>query len=1263
MSDANPRTESLFWSALAISAPEERAHYLDEACGADRQLRGRLEELLAAYPKVEDFLEPATTGPSAVGAEVPGAEGPGTVIGPYKLIEQIGEGGMGTVWMAQQTEPVRRLVALKLIKAGMDSRQVIARFEAERQALALMDHANIARVLDGGTTRGAPGVCAGRPYFVMDLVKGVPITKYCDQHRLTPRQRLELFVPVCQAVQHAHQKGVIHRDLKPSNVLVALYDGQPVPKVIDFGVAKATGQQLTDKTLVTGFGNIIGTLEYMSPEQAEFNQLDIDTRSDIYSLGVLLYELLTGSPPFTGKELEKAGVLEMLRVIREQEPTKPSTKLSTAEGLPTLAANRGMEPAKLTKVVRGELDWIVMKALEKDRRRRYETANAVALDVQRYLADEPVLACPPSAGYRLRKFVRRNRGTLAVVAGVCLAMMVMAASIGWEVARRAETERAETARLATVEGQVRSSLDTARILVGENKLAAAREKLAQARAQLGNDAPTLGDLATEVEAGAASLDRFEQFRGLIVQAHQAELAPVLEASSPAFLPGRLASHAPATIGDRRPGAAVPFLLEAFRRYGVLEQNDWDRSLDGRFLGKHQVEQIRRIAYEELLWLADDIVHRQQGHRSAEKLSPSTAARAALVYLARAERAHRPTTALYMLRARCRKTLGKVAAAQADLQLAATTPPTMAVDHYLRGQDAVAAKQLEVSIEAFEAALRLEPTHYWSMMKLGHCLCDLGRGPEEFTGAVRVFSGCILKQPVHAHAYYCRANAYSRLHRYPEALADSTRAIELEPKFAPAWNNRGAYYAALGQWDKAIADYSRAITRHPKYAVARHNRGFAHCALGRPDKAVTDFTRVIAVDPRHVAAWNNRGWAYHELGQYAKAVSDLTRAIDLDPKLAVAWHNRGNSYYDLDQPARAVPDLTRAIDLDPNVAATWTGRGLAYSKLGEPAKAIADCTQAINLDANDAHNWYNRGVVYDEQGQPAKAFTDFTRAIELDPKYALAWYNRGVVSNKLGQTPKAIADYTQAIAVDPKSAPTWTNRGLAYFQLGQAEKAIADLSRAIALDPKHVSAWAGRGAVYHELGQMDKAVPDLTRAIDLGPNDSQLVVLYLLRAHANHRLGHFEKARTDYQMALRRAPTHAAAHNALAWLLATCPDAKVRDPDQAVASARKAVKIAPEKAIYWKTLGVALYRAGDWRAAVAALDKSLQLSQGTGAAAQLFLAMAHHKLGDNGEARRAFEQACQLLEQNKEMLAKNKDLAEELHRFRAEAEATLELKKQ
>src|SRR5262249_29189469 len=355
--------------------------------------------------------------------------------------EQIGEGGMGTVWMAEQTEPIQRRVAIKVIKAGIDSKAVLARFEAERQALALMDHPNIAKVLDAGTTH------AGRPYFVMELVKGTPITKYWDDNQLSVRERLELFGDVCRAVQHAHQKGIIHRDLKPSNILIAPFDGKPVVKVIDFGVAKATGQRLTDATLFTGFGAVVGTPEYMSPEQAETNNQDIDTRSDIYSLGVLLYELLTGSTPLTKQRVKEAALLEVLRVIREEEPPRPSTRLSSTEELPSISAQRHTEPAKLTKLVRGELDWVVMKALEKDRNRRYESASAFAADVQRYLHDEPVQACPPSVGYRLRKFARRNKGRVlaaTLVLGALLAGIV-GTTLGLLQAH-AERDAKETAR-------------------------------------------------------------------------------------------------------------------------------------------------------------------------------------------------------------------------------------------------------------------------------------------------------------------------------------------------------------------------------------------------------------------------------------------------------------------------------------------------------------------------------------------------------------------------------------------------------------------------------------------------------------------------------------------------------------------------------------------------------------------------------------------------------------------------------------------------
>jgi serine/threonine protein kinase len=421
--------ETLFHQALQRPAAE-RAAFLDQACAGQPQLRAAVEALLRAHEEAGSLLQrPATAdGPTSdlprgrlvreedLVAAAP-AEGPGTRLGPYKLVQKLGEGGMGAVFLAEQEQPVHRRVALKVVKAGMDSAHVLARFEQERQALALMDHPNIAKVLDAGTT------ASGRPFFVMELVKGVPITRYCDQEQLTPAARLELFVPVCQAVQHAHQKGIIHRDLKPSNVLIALYDGRPVPKVIDFGVAKATAQKLTERTLFTEVGQVVGTLEYMAPEQAELNNLDIDTRADIYALGALLYELLTGSTPFTGRQLRSAAFTEMLRMIREVEPPKPSTRLSNSDELPSIAAKRKLEPRRLTRLVHGELDWIVMKCLEKERGRRYETANALARDLQRFLADEVVEARSPSAGYRLRKVVRRNKGRVIAVALLVLALV------------------------------------------------------------------------------------------------------------------------------------------------------------------------------------------------------------------------------------------------------------------------------------------------------------------------------------------------------------------------------------------------------------------------------------------------------------------------------------------------------------------------------------------------------------------------------------------------------------------------------------------------------------------------------------------------------------------------------------------------------------------------------------------------------------------------------------------------------------------------
>jgi serine/threonine protein kinase/tetratricopeptide (TPR) repeat protein len=519
------RVQAVFLMAVEHQEPANRAAVLDRECATDLELRQRVLALLRSHDEPDRFLDqpivrptppswanlarsdgaaefdpvadltlgvtPAPPGESPPrvtakwAASNPMTEGAGSCIGPYKLLQKIGEGGMGAVYMAEQEHPVRRWVALKIIKPGMDSEQVIARFEAERQALALMDHQNIARVLDVGTTE------SGRPFFVMELVHGVSITEYCDQSQLTTRERLELFIPVCQAIQHAHQNGIIHRDIKPSNVLVTLYDGKPVAKVIDFGVAKAIEQRLTTRTLFTQYGSIVGTYEYMSPEQAEMSALGVDTRSDIYSLGVVLYELLTGTTPLDREKTIGSTHADILRRIREEEPPKPSTRLKgSKDALPLISAQRKSEPQRLTKLMRGELDWIVMKALEKDRTRRYQTASDFGRDVERYLKGDVVEACPPSASYRLRKIARKNRAALVTVGSFAVLLPVGAALSSLQAIRatRAEAVAVSQAKRALI-AEEQSRIERDRAVAAEAQAKGESEKAersaAEARAVLG----------------------------------------------------------------------------------------------------------------------------------------------------------------------------------------------------------------------------------------------------------------------------------------------------------------------------------------------------------------------------------------------------------------------------------------------------------------------------------------------------------------------------------------------------------------------------------------------------------------------------------------------------------------------------------------------------------------------------------------------------------------------------------------------------------
>jgi tetratricopeptide (TPR) repeat protein/serine/threonine protein kinase len=1190
MTEPSLPEESIFAQALEITSAAERAAFLDRACGDNPPLRAEVEALLRAHERSGDLLDlPEHAKPTA---DLPACESPGTIIGPFKLLEQIGEGGMGAVWMAQQTEPIQRRVAVKVVKEGMDSKLILARFEAERQALALMDHPNIAKVFEAGRTP------SGRPYFVMELVKGQPITKYCDEKRLGVRARLELFGDACRAVQHAHQKGIIHRDLKPSNVLVAPYDGKPVVKVIDFGLAKATGQRLTNKTLFTGFGSLVGTPEYMSPEQAEVNNQDIDTRSDIYSLGVLLYELLTGSTPLTRKRVKEAAILEVLRVIREEEPPRPSTRLSeSTESLPSISAQRHTEPGKLTKLVRGELDWIVMKALEKDRNRRYETANGFAMDVQRYLADQPVLACPPSVGYRLRKLVRRNKRRLAVASLVLFFVMVLAAGGAFVVIDKG-------VRAQRLNTQIEQILDE------EDRLARA-QNWSQARAAV-----------ERAEAALASGDADDARRQRVHDARRdlefiSQLDRIREESQMLLVHGKF-----------NPSVCVKKYAVAFHEYGVdvetLPTEDAITRLQARpALTVPIADALDHWAMlmqnrEEELWvplvavargLDPDPIRNRIRAFVGQRITPETLAD--LVRLAESVDVKTPSPTTLGALATSLMVKDRWEAAQRILRDGQYAYPDDFWLNVALGANLNARKDHADGLRYLSAAAALRPDSPLALNDLGLALGDLGKWDEadacyrkaialdrELDAPLTNLGASLLKQKKLDEAIECyekavplapsssiphagRGAVLAMKNDLEGAIREFRIALEINPKDVYAHTNLGIVLSKKKDAEGAIAEFNAAIAIDDKFAGAHQGLGGELCDMKDFEGAFRETRIALKIDPKHALAHVVLGNIFSGTNKFKEALHEYETAIEIDPKLVEAHRKLGHFFLDVNDAAGAIREYRIALDLEPNEPGNLTNLGNALLQNNHLIQAKDNYDAALKIDPNFAKAHYALGRLWREKNNFDDAIREFEKASEIDPKFVEAYYNCSEALIEKGDFHGAIKKCNEGIRVNYNFAPLHNNLAVALSKVKNFKGAIAEYHLALDIDPDCAVAHLGLGSSLDDRDEPQNKIKHWRRALELGLHDPNMEAGVSFDIGRLLDLqGQWNDAITEFKKAVSMKPDNPDAYIRLASDLLL-----VGRLDEAIGAARTAIHYKKDFALAYGLLAHALRAKGEFREAL------------------------------------------------------------------------------